>query len=465
MKTREFPSAAKASSPVDAVCLDGSTVARPTRRQLVRIVLQGAALPATYAMLGGFPLHSVGAESGVVSAGMAPAPSQGTEAASPVIRDFKDPYLELLRLLHVAAEIEHGLMIQYLYCAFSVKPVYQGLAGFGAPNTNDLIGIAVQEMQHLGKVNQLLVALGASPTLIRADFPYEPDINPFHLRLEPLSRSSLAKYTWTESPPGATDIRQAQSVADRAFCAELDVVLAAPKRPNFVGDLYEAVINVVKELGATKDPTLPELQPWLALLKMIKDEGEVGHYRCFRRAFLGTHEGFGGQPNVWSRSVSDALYPAYPLPIDPTAYIGHENQIMDPAAQRLAWLGNLHYWTVLSLLSVAYSTGSQDLMALARGHMMSPFISLARKLAQMGSGMPFDPLGQGYLHSLKNGGGIRFIRRLLVEADGLEKHIGKGLPSDFPADFCRATTAMLAQLEPGMRSARAPTQPWNDGLA
>ena len=41
-----------------------------------------------------------------------------------VLRDFNDPYLELLRLLTVAAEIEHGLMVQYLYAGFSVKPVY-----------------------------------------------------------------------------------------------------------------------------------------------------------------------------------------------------------------------------------------------------------------------------------------------------------------------------------------------------
>ena len=69
------------------------------------------------------------------SAKAAPSPQSGRAAAAGlvepnasaanrtgiIIRDFSDPYLELLRLLREAAEIEHGLMLQYLYCAFSVK--------------------------------------------------------------------------------------------------------------------------------------------------------------------------------------------------------------------------------------------------------------------------------------------------------------------------------------------------------
>lgn len=88
-----------------------------------------------------------------------------------IIRDFSDPYLELLRLLRDAAEIEHGLMLQYLYCAFSVKAQYQPLVGLGAPSSKDILGVAVQEMHHLGAVNHLLVALGSSPHLARQDFP------------------------------------------------------------------------------------------------------------------------------------------------------------------------------------------------------------------------------------------------------------------------------------------------------
>ena len=41
-----------------------------------------------------------------------PVASPATGAVVNVVRDFNDPYLELLRLLTVAAEIEHGLMVQ-----------------------------------------------------------------------------------------------------------------------------------------------------------------------------------------------------------------------------------------------------------------------------------------------------------------------------------------------------------------
>ena len=109
------------------------------------------------------------------------------------ILHFDDPYLELLRLLNEAAEIEHALMLQYLYAAFSLKPRYALLQGSPVEWKDHLLGVAIQEMTHLHQVNRLLVELGGAPKLVRQDFPYEPEIYPFTLTLEPLSRSSLAK--------------------------------------------------------------------------------------------------------------------------------------------------------------------------------------------------------------------------------------------------------------------------------
>lgn len=434
-----------------------SLPASSQRRQFVRVVLQAAALPVAYSALG-MPSARAATTEG------APAPLTGSESVS-IVRDFQDPYLELLRLLNVAAEIEHGLMVQYLYCAFSIKPRYQGLVGYGAPNTTDIMGIAVQEMQHLGKVNNLLGALGATPVLVREDFPYEPDIIPFRFCLEPMSRQSLAKYVWTESPVGATDLAKAKNAEDRQFCHDLDLALGSERRPNFVGPLYDAVIALVKEVDATRDNSLPDLKPWLPILEGIKEEGEVGHYQTFRSAFLGVHPGFTGQDDVWRRPVTDPLYPAYQLQQNPTAYVGHENQIQDPAARRLAWLGNLHYWTMLNLLATGYSAGSPDLVVASRMHMMGPFMSLSKQLAKMGSGMPYDPLGQGYGRSANNRGSARYIRHLLAETDRFEKQIGKDLPSDYPVNTCSATEAVLTRVEPQLRSARAPIDPWDGGLA
>lgn len=336
------------------------------RRQVLRLAAQGAAIPAAYALLGGDLYAASTAQPGAVEA----PPLEATRAAAAsarIVRNFDEPCIELLRLLHQAAEIEHALMIQYLYAAFSVKPAYQAIAGFGASGANDLLGVAIQEMQHLGKVNQLLVALGVAPTLIREDFPYEPDIYPFRFNLEPLSRASLAKYVWTEAPAGATDLNKAGTDGDRAFCLELERVLGNSPRPNYVGTLYDAVIARTEELIAAKDADLPDLRPWLPVLHDIKIEGEVVHFLLFKRLFLGTHKGFAGRADVW-RSASDPEYPSHALPTNPTAYVGHANQIADPQALGLAWLGNLHYWILLMLLSDCYSSGSPERIALARGH-------------------------------------------------------------------------------------------------
>ncbi|MGB3674700.1 MAG: ferritin-like domain-containing protein, partial [Candidatus Nanopelagicales bacterium] len=93
-----------------------------------------------------------------------------THADAPGERDqiayeFEDPLLELVRLLHEASEVEHALLVQYLYAAFSIKlPRYKSLAGSGfSASADDLLGVAIQEMQHLDVANRMLVAVGASP--------------------------------------------------------------------------------------------------------------------------------------------------------------------------------------------------------------------------------------------------------------------------------------------------------------
>lgn len=112
---------------------------------------------------------------------------------------FDDPTLELVCLLRDGAEIEHSLLVQYLYAAFSIKvPRYTHLAGWPSHRYGGrplhLMGVAIEEMTHLDVVNGLLVALGSAPCLERQQFPYEKDIYPFDFVLEPLSRQSLAKY-------------------------------------------------------------------------------------------------------------------------------------------------------------------------------------------------------------------------------------------------------------------------------
>jgi hypothetical protein len=422
----------------------------PTRRVFLRMAtVQSIALPAAcsalYNVAGATPAQAAEQvpASGVQKGRLRPEPElDGSQAQ--IVRDFAHPRLELTRLLHEAAEIEHALMAQYLYAAFSLKPEYELVRGVGAPSSQDLVGVAIQEMQHLGAVNRILVELGAAPHLGRQDFPYEPDLYPFPFHLEPMSRHSLAKYVFTEAPESALDPRHARSKDDLRFLADLRTVLGADAKPNHVGTLYGTIIDLVSELEAM--PGASEhlnCATWKIKLEEIKGEGEIDHYLFFRNLFMGQHSGFEPVPHIWSLQPDDPAYPAYHLPFDPSAYIGHPNQIEDPVALGLAWLGNLEYWTALCLLDIHYCEDGGAALDLAQAHMLGPLWSLATHLPKLGTGMPFDPLSMGYAPGRTPHESLQFTATLVRESAQIARNLEQHLPSDFPTGQHADTIAAL----------------------
>ncbi len=82
----------------------------------------------------------------------------------------------LIYTLGKAAELEHLIMLQYLYAAFSIKQTEaEGLSAAGvaagARWRRTLIGIAEQEMLHLALVQNLLTAVGGRPAPRPAELP------------------------------------------------------------------------------------------------------------------------------------------------------------------------------------------------------------------------------------------------------------------------------------------------------
>ena len=72
-------------------------------------------------------------------------------------------------LLTEATQLEHMIMCQYLYAAFSLKrDPAEGLTAEQAAATERwhgvLRGIAIEEMLHLALVCNLMSAIGAAPT-------------------------------------------------------------------------------------------------------------------------------------------------------------------------------------------------------------------------------------------------------------------------------------------------------------
>ena len=83
----------------------------------------------------------------------------------------------LVLLLHLGAEIEHALMVEYLYAAYS-------LGGDQIPHAHrpmvqrwqtNILNVAREEMGHLLTVQNLLCLLGGPISFDREDPPWQRD--------------------------------------------------------------------------------------------------------------------------------------------------------------------------------------------------------------------------------------------------------------------------------------------------
>jgi hypothetical protein len=377
-----------------------------------------------------------------------------------IVREFSDPYLESLRLVREATEIEHSLMVQYLYAGFSVRAVYSELFGVAASSADSLLGVAIQEMEHLHTVCQLLVALGAAPNLVRQDFPYEPDIYPFPLELEPLTRKSVAKYTFAEAPRDAIDPNNPNLTPEEKDFVEQLYRELGTVTPNRLGSLYAAVISRLRELQQLSPNALPDTDGWVARLEAVKSNGEVDHFLFFKSVFMGTHAALSSAGGValWQKQPDDPAYPSVPLPTNPSALKLHPNQIPDEIIRAIGGLANLHYWVLLFLLDLHYRSTSAAArpiyMALSKKHMRGPLYRLGVHLAELTTSdpkakaaVPFDVLSMGYAPGQDLGRSVALTIRFLQEAETVTAQVRDRLPTNFPFSVNQATIAALQQIQ------------------
>jgi Ferritin-like len=148
-------------------------------------------------------------------------------------------------LLRLAAEVEHGLMVQYLFAAYSLE-------GRNGPAQADvrawqetILGIAKEEMGHLVTVQNLLTALSAPLNFNREEFPHDTVLYPFGFRLQRVSLGSLATYICAESPAQWDDAEAREIKA----LAQVD----AGTPVNRVGTLYAEVLRVLGDPALVAD--------------------------------------------------------------------------------------------------------------------------------------------------------------------------------------------------------------------
>ena len=156
----------------------------------------------------------------------------------------------LIYMLCEAAELEHGIMCQYLYAAFSLKQdAGEGLTEKQAETVRSwrtrISHVAVQEMLHLALVQNLLSAIGAAPHVSRPNFPQPASHYPagVHLTLLPFGEPALRHFMFLERPEGMALHDAPGLVAYSRAAPAMQPGDIAPHAQDFatVGHLYRSI--------------------------------------------------------------------------------------------------------------------------------------------------------------------------------------------------------------------------------
>ena len=171
----------------------------------------------------------------------------------------------LIYTLGKAAELEHLIMLQYLFAAFSLKQhVREGLseetlvAVQGWRKT--LLGIGAQEMLHLALVQNLLTAVGAAPRLTRPNFPMPAYSYPAGVRIEllPFGEAALRHFAFLERPEDM-DVEDAEGfeAIEQAIALphdEGDEIVPHLQEFDTIGQLYRSIQAGLEHLAVRLGP-------------------------------------------------------------------------------------------------------------------------------------------------------------------------------------------------------------------
>lgn len=115
----------------------------------------------------------------------------------PTVLGAKSAKEWVLSLLQLAAEVEHALMVQYLFAGWSLPKRI-----IGVDFQQMFINVAIQEMGHLATVQNLLLLVGG-PTAIHFERDLQrqaSDLNAIPFLLEPATKQCVAKFVAAEMP-------------------------------------------------------------------------------------------------------------------------------------------------------------------------------------------------------------------------------------------------------------------------
>lgn len=156
----------------------------------------------------------------------------------------------LIYMLSEAAELEHAIMCQYLFAAFTLKrSTAEGVDERQLRAIDKwrdvLFGVAAEEMLHLALANNLLSAVGAAPRIGRPNLPhagryYPPEVQ---LALVPFSERALRHFLYLERPEGINinDAEGFEALREAEPLMSEREIVPRPQHFATVGELYRAI--------------------------------------------------------------------------------------------------------------------------------------------------------------------------------------------------------------------------------
>jgi hypothetical protein len=407
---------------------------------------------------------------------------------------------ELTYLLCQGAELEHALMCQYLYAAFSLKTT-------PGPGVRDdqleaiqrwrsvILSISHEEMLHWAMVQNLLTAVGSAPYVSRPHMPHQANGYPpgLQLRLLPFGEAALQHFVYLERPEGLDVSDAAGFEHEGPAPAPMSADEIVPRGQNFTtqGHLYRAVeaglVELAHKLGEDQlfiGPAFhqadentfrwPDLSPIVDLegasraLQRIVEQGEgaqgewtTAHFGRFLEV-LREYEAM--------RDDDPEFEPAHPVVaagmravegVDPDFYI------TDRATGMVSDLFNAIYELLLQLIARYFAFGhetSEQRAALAHVavHLMFGAIDpLGLALAQLKIGPEHPGLTAGanfqlpyranFLLPHRRSAWIRFVERLnelAIFARGIGPFEGDEVVNSVAETLGRMAGDLAAHIEP-----------------
>ncbi len=168
---------------------------------------------------------------------------------------------ELTYLLSQGAELEHALMCQYLYAAFSLKTAADGLTDAQAERVERwrkvILRIAGEEMLHWAVVQNLLAAVGSAPFVSRPHLPHQAMGYPpgVQLALLPFGEVSLQHFMYLERPQDVDSADGDGFVPVGPALTPMNAEEIVPRGQEFatVGHLYRScargLANLAEKIG------------------------------------------------------------------------------------------------------------------------------------------------------------------------------------------------------------------------